>query len=158
MEIVVGISGASGVQYGIRLLQVLREKGCITHLVITDSAAKIIEIETDYLLKDVQDLADHVYASCDFAAPIRQRLASLPCHGRHPLQHGNALGNCLRLLGHTHHPCCGRLPQREKEADNSSQRNSLRLGATTQHGRCCRGGGGCPAGLPCLLLPAPEPG
>jgi 4-hydroxy-3-polyprenylbenzoate decarboxylase len=58
------------VQYGIRLLQVLREKGCITHLVITDSAAKIIEIETNYLLKDVQDLADHVYASCDFAAPF----------------------------------------------------------------------------------------
>ena len=70
MEIVVGISGASGAQYGIRLLQVLREKGCITHLVITDSAAKIIEIETNYLLKDVQDLADHVYAPRDFAAPI----------------------------------------------------------------------------------------
>jgi 4-hydroxy-3-polyprenylbenzoate decarboxylase len=70
VEIVVGISGASGAAYGIRLLQVLREKGCITHLVITDSAAKIIEIETNYLLKDVQDLADHVYASCDFAAPF----------------------------------------------------------------------------------------
>ena len=70
MEIVVGISGASGAAYGIRLLQVLREKGCITHLVITDSAAKIIEIETNYLLKDVQDLAGHVYAPRDFAAPI----------------------------------------------------------------------------------------
>ena len=70
MEIVVGISGASGVQYGIRLLQVLREKGCITHLVITESAAKIIEIETNYLLKDVQDLAGHVYAPRDFAAPF----------------------------------------------------------------------------------------
>ena len=70
MEIVLGISGASGVQYGIRLLQVLREKGCITHLVITESAAKIIEIETDFLLKDVQDLADHVYTPRDFAAPI----------------------------------------------------------------------------------------
>ena len=70
MEIVVGISGASGVQYGIRLLQVLREKGSITHLVITDSAAKIIEIETNLLLKDVQDLASYVYAPRDFAAPI----------------------------------------------------------------------------------------
>lgn len=70
MEIVVGISGASGVQYGIRLLQVLREKGCITHLVITDSAAKIIEIETNLLLKDVHDLASYVYAPRDFAAPI----------------------------------------------------------------------------------------
>lgn len=70
MEIVVGISGASGVQYAVRLLQVLREKGCITHLVITDSAEKIIEIETDCLLKDIQDLASHVYESSDFAAPI----------------------------------------------------------------------------------------
>lgn len=70
MEIVVGISGASGAAYGIRLLQVLREKGCITHLVITDSAAKIIEIETGFLLKDVQDLADHIYTPRDFAAPF----------------------------------------------------------------------------------------
>jgi 4-hydroxy-3-polyprenylbenzoate decarboxylase len=70
LEIVVGISGASGAAYGIRLLQVLREKGCITHLVITDSAAKIIEIETDFLLKDVQDLADHIYTPRDFAAPF----------------------------------------------------------------------------------------
>jgi len=66
----VGISGASGVQYGIRLLQVLREKGCITHLVITDSAAKIIGIETDYSQEDVTSLADHVYQPRDFAAPI----------------------------------------------------------------------------------------
>jgi 4-hydroxy-3-polyprenylbenzoate decarboxylase len=70
VEIVVGISGASGAAYAVRLLQVLREKGGITHLVITDSAAKIIDIETDFLLKDVQDLADHVYAPCDFAAPF----------------------------------------------------------------------------------------
>jgi len=66
----VGISGASGVQYGIRLLQLLREKGCITHLVITDSAAKIIGIETDYSQEDVKSLADHVYQPRDFAAPI----------------------------------------------------------------------------------------
>jgi len=66
----VGISGASGAAYAVRLLQVLREKGSIIHLVITDSAAKIIEIETDFHLKEVQDLADHVYASCDFAAPF----------------------------------------------------------------------------------------
>ena len=46
MEIVVGISGASGVQYGIRLLEALKAKGCTTHLIITDSARKIIEIET----------------------------------------------------------------------------------------------------------------
>ncbi len=70
MEIVVGMSGASGMQYGIRLLQALREKDCITHLVITDSARKIIEIETDFQPEDVEKLASHVYAPRDFAAPI----------------------------------------------------------------------------------------
>lgn len=70
MEIVVGISGASGVQYGIRLLQVLKEKGCITHLIMTDSARKIIEIETHSLPGEVQKLASNVYQSDDFAAPV----------------------------------------------------------------------------------------
>ena len=77
MEIVVGFSGASGVQYGIRLLQALSEKGCITHLVITDSARKIIEIETDFRPEDVERLASHVYAPRDFAAPIAS--------GSHPI-------------------------------------------------------------------------
>ncbi len=68
MEVVVGISGASGVGYGIRLLQVLQ--GCVTHLVLSDSARKIIEIETDLEPEDVEKLANHVYASDDFTAPI----------------------------------------------------------------------------------------
>ena len=65
-----GISGASGVQYGVRLLHVLKEKGCTTHLIVTDSARKIIEIETDYLLKEVEKLASYVYEPRDFNAPI----------------------------------------------------------------------------------------
>jgi 4-hydroxy-3-polyprenylbenzoate decarboxylase len=68
VEIVIGISGASGVGYGIRLLQVLQ--GSIIHLVITDSARKIIKVETDFSPEDVEDLADHVYAEDDFTAPI----------------------------------------------------------------------------------------
>jgi 4-hydroxy-3-polyprenylbenzoate decarboxylase len=70
MEIIVGISGASGVQYGVRLLHVLKEKGCRTHLIVTDSARKIIEIETDYPLKEVEKLASYVYEPRDFNAPI----------------------------------------------------------------------------------------
>ena len=65
-----GISGASGVQYGVRLLDVLKEKGCRTHLIVTDSARKIIEIETDYPLKEVEKLASYVYEPRDFNAPI----------------------------------------------------------------------------------------
>ena len=57
-------------QYGVRLLHVLKEKGCTTHLIVTDSARKIIEIETDYLLKEVEKLASYVYEPRDFNAPI----------------------------------------------------------------------------------------
>lgn len=70
MEIVVAISGASGVQYGVRLLQVLKAKGCVVHLVMTDSARKIMEVETALNPEDVEMMADCVYAPYDFTAPI----------------------------------------------------------------------------------------
>jgi len=85
LEIVVGISGASGVRYGIRLLQVLRERGCVTHLIVTDSARRIIQIETDFLPEDAKKLASHVYSSHDFAAPVASgshlfdAMAVIPC-------------------------------------------------------------------------------
>lgn len=67
---VVGISGASGVAYGIRLLEVLAEMGSITHLVMTDAARKIIEIETDESPIEVEMMADKVYSPRDFTASI----------------------------------------------------------------------------------------
>ena len=70
MEIVVGISGASGIGYGVRLLEVLKEKGCETHLIVTDSARKIIEIETNIRPEDLEELASHVYSPHDFSAPV----------------------------------------------------------------------------------------
>ncbi len=85
MEIVVGISGASGVGYGVRLLQILKEKGISTHLVVTDSARKIMKIETDFLSEEVEQLASHVYSSDDFAAPVASgshlfdAMAVIPC-------------------------------------------------------------------------------
>ncbi|WP_348303870.1 UbiX family flavin prenyltransferase [Methanothrix sp.] len=85
MEIVVGISGASGVQYGIRLLEALKAKGCTTHLIITDSARKIIEIETSAPPREVERLAAHVYAPKDFSAPVASgshlfdALVVIPC-------------------------------------------------------------------------------
>jgi 4-hydroxy-3-polyprenylbenzoate decarboxylase len=70
MEITVGISGASGVQYGIRLLEVLAEKEIKTHLVLTDAASQIIRIETDYTPEEVEKLATWSHAQKDFSAPI----------------------------------------------------------------------------------------
>ncbi|MDR7665561.1 UbiX family flavin prenyltransferase [Methanosarcina sp. Z-7115] len=70
MEITVGISGASGIQYGIRLLEVLAEKGIKTHLILTDAAKQIIQIETDYTPEAVEKLATWNYSQKDFSAPI----------------------------------------------------------------------------------------
>ena len=68
-EIVVGISGASGVQYGVRLLEVLRNRA-ETHLIISESAKLILKIETEYDIKDVIRLASHVHEPDDFSAVI----------------------------------------------------------------------------------------
>ncbi len=70
-EIIVGISGASGVQYGIRILDTLKQMEVFeTHLVISESAKKLIEIETDYSIREIEQMADHVYSDDDFTAPI----------------------------------------------------------------------------------------
>jgi 4-hydroxy-3-polyprenylbenzoate decarboxylase len=71
MVIIVGITGASGVIYGIRLLQVLKEiKNTKTHLIITDSGAANIKHETDWELKDIRSLADYTYDIDDVSARL----------------------------------------------------------------------------------------
>jgi len=69
-RIVVGISGASGVIYGIDLLKALRQCGYETHLVLSEWGRKNILFETDYTVAEVERLADHVHADADLAAPI----------------------------------------------------------------------------------------
>jgi 4-hydroxy-3-polyprenylbenzoate decarboxylase len=70
-RIVVGLAGASGVVYGIRLLEVLGETpGVETHLVVSNGAKRTIELETDLSLADVEALADTVHSNDDIAAPI----------------------------------------------------------------------------------------
>ena len=70
-RLVVGISGASGAVYGIRLLEVLREVPAVeTHLVMSSAAKRTIPLETDYSIPDVEALADAVYRQCDIAAAI----------------------------------------------------------------------------------------
>ncbi|MBN2109912.1 MAG: UbiX family flavin prenyltransferase [Methanosarcinaceae archaeon] len=70
MEIVIGISGASGSMYGIRLLEILSNMDVVTHLVITRAARQIIEIETGYSVVEVEDLATHVYSEGEFTSPV----------------------------------------------------------------------------------------
>lgn len=70
-RLIVGISGASGVIYGIRLLQVLTQVSDIeTHLVLSNAAAITIGLETDYKVEQVQSLANVTYRFKDIAAAI----------------------------------------------------------------------------------------
>ena len=71
MVLIIGITGASGVIYGIRLLEVLSEINNIeTHLVISEAAAITLKYETDRSLEDVRRLADYTYDIQDISAPI----------------------------------------------------------------------------------------
>lgn len=70
-KIIIGMSGASGVIYGVRLLEVLRSVPDVeTHLVASSAAAITLGLETDYKLDDVAALADVTYRFKDIAARI----------------------------------------------------------------------------------------
>lgn len=83
--IVVAITGASGVIYGIRLLEALKELNIDSALVISDAGKIVIESETDYTVKDVVNLADNYYEFNDLTASINsgsfkfESLAIVPC-------------------------------------------------------------------------------
>jgi 4-hydroxy-3-polyprenylbenzoate decarboxylase len=69
-RLVIGLSGASGVAYGIRLLEAVRELGIESHLVMTKPAEMTIGYETKLSPKQVAAKADYSYAVTDIAAPI----------------------------------------------------------------------------------------
>lgn len=71
MKVIVGISGASGVIYGIRLLEALKAaKGVETHLVLSSTAKLNITLETDYTVAQVEGLADTTHNDRNLAASI----------------------------------------------------------------------------------------
>jgi len=70
-RIIVGISGATGAIFGIRLLQLFRSvQGVETHLVMSAAARRTILLETKHSLDDVESLADRVHRAADIAASI----------------------------------------------------------------------------------------
>ena len=69
-RLIIGITGASGVMYGVRLLELLRETDIETHLVISRSGEMTLAYETDLKSADVKALADVVYPVRDVGAAI----------------------------------------------------------------------------------------
>jgi 4-hydroxy-3-polyprenylbenzoate decarboxylase len=69
-RLIVGMSGASGIVYGIRMLEVLREAGIETHLVMTKAAELTLAYESDLKTRDVRALASHFHAVSDVGASI----------------------------------------------------------------------------------------
>jgi 4-hydroxy-3-polyprenylbenzoate decarboxylase len=78
-RLVVGISGATGIAYGIRVLQLARMAGVETHLTVTAAGQQTRAYETDLSAREVHALADHVHRPADIGASIAS--GSFPTDG-----------------------------------------------------------------------------
>jgi len=69
-RLILGISGASGVIYGVRMLEVLKNRGIETHLIISEAGKLNIRIETDYDVDKVLAMANVTYTNKQIAASV----------------------------------------------------------------------------------------
>lgn len=87
-RLIVGITGASGTIFGIRLLELLRDQGIETHLVMSQWAARTLVHETSYTVQQVQALASERYAIGDVGSALASGsfvtagMAIVPCSMR----------------------------------------------------------------------------
>jgi len=84
-RIIIGIAGASGVIYGVRMLKLLKDTDYETHLIISDAGRLNIEIETEYKSDDVVAMADYTYdhrnvgASLASGSFLTEGMVVVPC-------------------------------------------------------------------------------
>lgn len=69
-KLVIGISGATGIIYGIRLLELLKKTDIETHLIVSKAGHQTRAYETAYSAKELCDLADYTYNNSDIAAAV----------------------------------------------------------------------------------------
>jgi 4-hydroxy-3-polyprenylbenzoate decarboxylase len=69
-RIIIGITGASGITYGIRALELLRDLNIETHLIMSKSAEITLGYESTIKISDVKALADHVHSAKNIGASI----------------------------------------------------------------------------------------
>ncbi|MGP8124824.1 MAG: UbiX family flavin prenyltransferase [Nitrososphaerales archaeon] len=85
MRLVIGISGASGVAYGIRALEILKRARAETHLILTDAARETILLETDRKIAEVEGLSTQVHGIGDIGSKLASGsfrtdgMAIIPC-------------------------------------------------------------------------------
>jgi flavin prenyltransferase len=68
--LVIAISGASGVIYGVEMLRALKGTDCPAHLILSEAAGRTLQIEMDLTVGEVRELADVVYSNKDMAASV----------------------------------------------------------------------------------------
>ena len=85
VSIILGITGASGVIYGVRLLEVLKDLRIESHLIVTKAAEKVLAQETEYSPDYIKSLATYVYDVQEIDAPVAsgsfktEGMAIVPC-------------------------------------------------------------------------------
>jgi len=70
LPLIVGITGATGIIYGVELLRTLRRLGQPTHLIISEMGARTLALETDTSINEVKKLADETHSNKDLAAAV----------------------------------------------------------------------------------------
>lgn len=84
-RLVLGMSGATGAIYAVRMLEVLKDTDVETHLVVSNAAKKTILLETDYSLNYITGLADYAYDNENVGGAIASGsfdtlgMAVIPC-------------------------------------------------------------------------------
>lgn len=84
-KLVVGVTGATGIIYAVRLLQVLKSQGIEVHLILSRWAQETIRLETDFDQQYLHQLAAHCYSENDLAASVasgsfqHQGMVVVPC-------------------------------------------------------------------------------
>ena len=117
MSSVVGISGASGVIYGVRMLEVLRLVPDVeTHLVMTPAARETVSLETDLDPREVDELADVVLPLRRHRGRAFERLLPARRDGRRPVLDEDALGDRLLAVGQLTRARRGRRTERAASA------------------------------------------
>jgi hypothetical protein len=137
-RLVVGISGASGVIYGLEMLKVLKDLGYETHVVMTAMARSNFLLETDHSPEEVEEAAGRIYDDADLAAPIAsgsfitRGMVVIPCS--------------IKSLSGIANSCHS---ERTAPPGSGGAGDALTQRAPEAYARCCLAGGGDSA--PCIL-------